>query len=300
MLRSSQKLILYDTRMITILGQCSNIFHIEIVGVLKTFQCSLYDIFYIKSKQPASINKKGMLEFTFFKIYVCIEKQKKVLNIITAENKYLQAFYRKISKCKEKWHAPQHGWNENYKFSLFLGQRTREFLIFGYIYFSFRKDDKPCPTTNLIQTVSNSQCGGFLSFKEKWDMRKHKKKKSMGEIPADSKRKIPQLLKENGGGNTFTLPSRSSRAQDVFLWWLLKSYCSTWKIDKINAIVLPHSACFSKFMTELQHQCFQNNFSTCINSPFNSAQQVLQCDPLMESCVYFHQIYYDNNLAYLL
>lgn len=101
---------------------------------LKTFKCSLHGIFYIKSKQPASINKKHVLEFTFFKIYVCTEKQKKVLNIVTAESKH--EIYRKISKCKGgKWHAPQHRWSENYKISLFLGQRTREFFDFGVYIF---------------------------------------------------------------------------------------------------------------------------------------------------------------------
>lgn len=186
-------------------------------------------------------------------------------------------------RCKEKWHAPQQRWNEDFSwvnFSQIKGEDN--FLILGYIYF-IRKDDKPCPSTNLVPTVSNRQCGGFLSFKN-MGKTKEKKKKSVGEI-ADSKRKVLKLLKENGGGNTFTRPCE---AQDVLLWGLPEIVLQC--MVKINARVLSCSACFSKFMTELQHQCFQHHFSVCINSPPNSAQQVLLCYLVLESCVYFHQI----------
>lgn len=53
--------------MITNLGQYSVSFLIGIVICLKIFKCSLYVIFYIKSKQSASINKRGVLELTFLK-----------------------------------------------------------------------------------------------------------------------------------------------------------------------------------------------------------------------------------------
>lgn len=52
-------------------------FTLKLWFCLKTFKCSLYVIFYIKSKQPASINKKGVLDFTFLKFMCALKNRRK-------------------------------------------------------------------------------------------------------------------------------------------------------------------------------------------------------------------------------